>query len=118
MILTVSPGPGLVLAMAAQADSGANPWMQLIPIAGVLAIFYFIILMPMQRKQKKVQQFIEALKVGDRVVTTSGIYGQITRLSDKTVQLQIADKVRIDVSKAAVGGYQGQEPVAPDTASR
>jgi preprotein translocase subunit YajC len=118
MTLTVSQGPGLVLAMAAQADSGANPWVQLIPFALVLAIFYFLILLPMQRKQKKVQQFTAALKVGDRVVTTSGIYGQITRLSDKTVQLQIADKVRIDISKAAVGGYQGQEPVAPDSAGQ
>ena len=70
----------------------------------------------MQRKQKKVQQFLDALKVGDRVVTTSGIYGQITKISDKSVQLQIADKVRIEVAKAAVGGYQGQEPVAPDAA--
>jgi preprotein translocase subunit YajC len=87
----------------------------LIPFALVLAIFYFLILLPMQRKQKKVQQFLEALKVGDRVVTTSGIYGQITKLSDKSVQIQIADKVRIEVAKAAVGGYQGQEPVAPDT---
>ena len=106
---------GLVLAMAAPADSGANPWVQLIPFALVLAIFYFLILLPMQPKQKKVQQFIDALKVGDRVVTTSGIYGQITKLSDKSVQIQIADKVRIEVAKAAVGGYQGQEPVAPDT---
>jgi preprotein translocase subunit YajC len=72
----------------------------------------------MQRKQKKVQQFIEALKVGDRVVTTSGIYGQITRISDKSVKLQIADKVQIEISKAAVGGYQGQDPVAPDAASQ
>ena len=109
---------GLVLAMAAPADSGANPWVQLIPFALVLAIFYFLILLPMQRKQKKVQQFIDALKVGDRVVTTSGIYGQITRISDKSVQLQIADKVRIEIAKAAVGGYQGQEPVAPDAAGQ
>ncbi|MCX6549847.1 MAG: preprotein translocase subunit YajC [Acidobacteria bacterium] len=109
---------GLVLAMAAPADSGANPWVQLIPFALVLAIFYFLILLPMQRKQKKVQQFIEALKVGDRVVTTSGIYGQITKLTEKSVQLQIADKVRIEVAKAAVGGYQGQEPVAPDTVNQ
>jgi len=107
--------PGLVLAMAGPASGDSNPWVQLIPFALVLAIFYFLILLPMQRKQKKVQQFIDALKVGDRVVTTSGIYGQITKLSDKSVQLQIADKVRIEVAKAAVGGYQGQEPVAPDT---
>ena len=109
---------GLVLAMAASADSGANPWVQLIPFALVLAIFYFIILLPMQRKQKKVQQFLNALKVGDRIVTTSGIYGQITKISDKSVQVQIADKVRIDISKAAVAGYQGQDPVAPESVSQ
>jgi preprotein translocase subunit YajC len=109
---------GLVLAMSAPAGSDANPWVQLIPFALVLAIFYFLILMPMQRKQKKVQQFLEALKVGDKVVTTSGIYGQITRIGDKSVQIQIADKVRIEVAKAAVGGLQGQEPVAPDIVSQ
>jgi preprotein translocase subunit YajC len=118
MTLTGFSGPGLVLAMAAPADGGANPWVQLIPFALVLAIFYFLILLPMQRKQKKIQQFVDALKVGDRVVTTSGIYGQITRLSDKSVQLQIADKVRIEISKSAVGGYQGQEPVAPDSGNQ
>ncbi|MEI6669400.1 MAG: preprotein translocase subunit YajC [Acidobacteriota bacterium] len=105
----------LVLAMAAQADSGASPWVQLIPFALVLAIFYFLILLPMQRKQKKVQQFLDALKVGDRIVTSSGIYGQITKLSDKSLQVQIADKVRIDISRAAVAGFQGQDPVAPES---
>ncbi len=118
MTLTALSGPGLVLAMAAPAEGGANLWAQLIPFALVLAIFYFLILMPMQRKQKKVQQFLAALKVGDRVVTTSGIHGQITRISDNTVQLQIADKVRIEISRAAVGGYQGQEPVAPDASGQ
>jgi preprotein translocase subunit YajC len=115
MIDTGFSGLGLVLAMAGAADTGANPWVQLIPFALVLAIFYFLILLPMQRKQKKVQHFLAALKVGDRVVTTSGIYGQITRLNDKSVQLQIADKVRIEVARAAVGGLQGQDPVAPDS---
>ena len=55
------------------------------------------------------------LKVGDKVVTTGGIYGQVTRLGEQSVQVQIADKVRIEVAKAAIGGYQGQEPVvAPE----
>ena len=71
----------------------------------------------MKRRQKKVQEFQESLKVGDKVVTTSGIYGQITRLNDKSVQVQIADKVRIEVARAAVGGYQGQEPVVADNAN-
>ena len=65
----------------------------------------------MKRKQQKVQEFLDALKVGDRVVTTGGLYGQITRLGDKSVQMQIADKIRVEVVKTAIGGYQGQDPV-------
>ena len=87
---------------------------QFLPFAIILGIFYFLILMPMQRRQKKVQEFQEALKVGDKIVTTGGIYGQITRVNDKSVQLQIADKVRIEIARASVGGYQGQEPVVPE----
>ena len=103
----------LLLAMATP-DANVSPWVQLLPVAFVLAIFYFIILLPMKRRQKKVQQFLDALKVNDRVITTGGIYGVITKLSERSVQLQVADKVRIEVSKAAIGGYQGQEPVVPD----
>ena len=94
---------------------GSTPWLQFVPFAIVLAIFYFIILMPMRRKQQKVQTFLGSLKVNDRVITTGGIYGQITRLNDQTVQLQVADKVRIEVAKASIGGYQGQEPVVEST---
>jgi preprotein translocase subunit YajC len=106
--------PGLLFAMAASPE-GSSPWVQFVPVVFVLGIFYFIILMPMKRKQQKVQQFLESLKVNDRVITTGGIHGQITRLGDKSVQLQIADKVRIEVSRAAIGGYQGQEPVVEPT---
>ena len=100
--------------MAAPAESGANPWVQLIPFALVLAIFYFLILLPMQRKQKKVQQFIEALKVGDRVVTTSGIYGQITRISDTfgfgldpdmlVEDLGVGERQRVEILKVLYRG--------------
>ena len=105
---------GLFLAMASPGDQSVSPWVQLLPLIFILAIFYFIILLPMRRRQKKVQQFQEALKVGDRVITTGGIFGVITKLNERSIQLQIADKVRIEISKAAVGGYQGQEPVAPE----
>jgi preprotein translocase subunit YajC len=96
--------------MAAPPDGG-SPWLQLVPFVLVLGIFYFIILLPMKRKQQKVQQFLDGLKVGDRVITTGGIYGQVTRLGEQSVQIQIADKIRIEVAKAAIGGYQGQAPV-------
>ena len=85
--------------------------LQLLPFAIILGIFYFLILLPMKKRQKKIQEFQESLKVGDKVITTSGIYGQIMRLEEQNVQLQIADKVNIKVSKAAIGGYQGQPPV-------
>jgi preprotein translocase subunit YajC len=107
---------GYVFALGAAPD-GSSPWLQLVPFALVLGIFYFIILLPMKRKQQKVQQFLENLKVNDRIITTGGIYGQIVRIDDQKVQLQIADKVRIEVAKAAIGGYQGQPPVVEQTQS-
>ena len=99
----------------AMADPAQGSLIGLLPFAMILAIFYFLILMPMKKRQKKIQQFQDALKVGDKIVTTGGIYGQITRVADKTVQVQIADRVRIEVARAAVGGYQGQDPVVTDS---
>jgi preprotein translocase subunit YajC len=101
---------GAVFAMGLNADGG-SPLLQIVPFILILAIFYFIILLPSKRKQQKVQEFLENLKENDRIITTSGIYGQIAKINGDRVQLQVADKVRIDVSKAAIGGYQGQAPV-------
>lgn len=98
------------LAMAAPGQSPGGIW-QLLPFALILGIFYFLILMPMKKRQKKIQDFQSSLNVGDRIVTTGGIYGQVTKLDEKTVQIQIADKVRIQIARAAIGGKQGEEPV-------
>jgi preprotein translocase subunit YajC len=88
-----------------------------LPFAIILAIFYFLILLPMKRRQTKIQEFQDSLKVGDKIVTTGGIYGKITRVTDKVLQVEVADRVRIDVSRAAIAGYQGQEPVVQDSAN-
>lgn len=101
-----------VLAMGASPAPGVNPYVQLVPIALVFAIFYFIILLPTKRKQKKLDEFLSSLKVGDRVVTTGGMYGSVTKVNDQSVQLQVANNVRIEVAKSAVAGHQGQEPLA------
>lgn len=111
-------GLGFILAMAAPPGQPLSPLIQLVPFALVLAIFYFIILLPMRRQKKKVQQFLDGLKVGDRVVTTGGIYGSLTKVGGQSVRLQIADKVQIEVARAAIGGYQGQEPVVTESAQR
>ena len=103
-----------LVAMAAPSQGAPSAWVQLLPFALVLGIFYFIILLPMKRRQQKVQTFLAALKEGDKVVTSGGIYGTITRVGEQALQLQIAERVRIDVSRNAIVGYQGQEPVAQE----
>jgi preprotein translocase subunit YajC len=103
--------------MGAPGQGSPAAWVQLVPFVLVLAIFYFVILLPMKRRQQKVQAFLSALKVGDRVVTSGGIFGTITRLGDQSVQVQVAEKVRLEISRNAVIGYQGQEPVAPESQS-
>ena len=105
---------GPVFAMGLIAEGG-SPLVQVVPFVLILAIFYFIILLPSKKKQQKVQEFLDNLKVNDRIITTSGIHGQITRLGEQSVQVQVADKVRIEVSKAAIGGYQGQPQVVEST---
>lgn len=111
MTSSVAHEAGWVLALAAPANQSVSPLVQLIPFALVLAIFYFVILLPTRRRQKKVEEFLTALKVGDRVVTTGGLYGAITKLGEQSVQVQIAPNVKVDMSRAAIVGYQGQPPV-------
>jgi len=103
----------LVVAMGTPPAGAPSAWVQLLPFVLVLAIFYFVILLPMKKRQQKVRAFLAGLKVNDRVVTSGGIYGTVTRLSDQSVQIQIANNVRIEVARNAIVGYQGQEPVAP-----
>jgi len=101
--------------MAQPAQGSSSALVQMLPFALMLAVFYLLVLMPMRKRQKKVQDFQASLKVGDRVITTGGIYGSVTKVTDGTVRMQVADKVQIDVARASIGGYQGQEPVVkPD----
>jgi preprotein translocase subunit YajC len=107
------PETGLpFLAAMATPSQGANPLIGLLPMVAILGIFYFIILRPMKKRQEKVQAFIQALKVGDKIITSGGIHGRITRAGDTVLQVEIAERVRIEVSRNAIVGYQGQEPVA------
>lgn len=101
----------LVVAMAQPAQGQPSVLVSLLPLALMVLIFYVLVLLPMRRRQKKIREFQAELKVGDKVITTAGIYGQITKVSEQSVQVQIADRVRIEVARAAIGGYQGQEPV-------
>ncbi len=75
-----------------------------IPIILMFVIFYFLLIRPQQKKAKQHQEMIANLKKGDRVITSGGIHGLITSLDENTVTLEIAEKVRIKVSRATIAG--------------
>ncbi len=104
--------PSFLVAMQQQPGQPSIV-VQMLPFVLMLGIFYFLVLRPMRNRQNKVQEFQAGLKVGDRIITTSGIYGQITKIGEQSVKVQIADKVTIEIARAAIGGLQGQEPLVP-----
>jgi preprotein translocase subunit YajC len=111
--------PGLVALGTPQQGGQQSLLGAAIPILLMLGIFYFLVLLPMKKKQQKVAAFQSGLKVGDKVIVSGGIYGLLTRVDDDkpSVQVQIANNVRIEVAKAGIIGYQGQEPVSEGTQS-
>lgn len=89
-------------AAAAPGASTAPVWMQYAPFAGILAIFYFLILRPQAKKQKLQQAFLTQLKKGDEVLTSSGIFGKIEGLTEKFVTLEIANDVKIRIVRSQI----------------
>ncbi len=78
-------------------------------VVGFFALMYFLTIRPQQKQQKQKQALLSSLRVRDKVITTSGIYGKITKIKETTVMLQIADKVEIEVSKAAVASVENRD---------
>jgi len=96
----------IAYAMGNQAASGGqaggSQWMGLLPLVLLFVVFYFLLIRPQQKKAKQQKQFLENLKKGDDVVTSGGIYGKITGITNDTVTLEIAEKIRVKVLKSAV----------------
>jgi len=84
--------------------------MTFVPLVLIMVIFYFLLILPAQRRQKKTTQMLQALKNGDKVITNGGIYGTIVGLDDDTVQLRIADQVKIKLSRSAIVWQQQEGP--------
>lgn len=70
----------------------------------MLAIFYFLLIRPQQKKQKEHKNMLTSLQKGDVIFTAGGIHGKITALTDATITLEIADRVRIKINRSAIGG--------------
>jgi preprotein translocase subunit YajC len=87
----------------------------LFPIMLMLGVMWFFLIRPQQKKQKEHREMINNLKKGDRIITSGGIYGRITGMTDSTLTLEIADKVRVKVSRAHIGGLA--QSAAPQAAN-
>jgi preprotein translocase subunit YajC len=79
--------------------------MTFLPLILLFAVFYFLLIRPQQKRAKQHKTFMESLKKGDSVVTSGGLYGKITGITDETITLEIAEKVRVRVTKGSVVDY-------------
>lgn len=86
----------------------------LIPFVLVFAIFYLLIIMPQRKKQKKHMEQIGALKPGDRIITTAGIYGTVMGVQPDRIEVKIAANVKVDITKGSVGVILARESGTPD----
>jgi preprotein translocase subunit YajC len=88
--------------LAVQAGGGMG-WLGVAPLIFIFGIFYFLLILPQQRRQKKWQTMLEALKTGDKVTTSGGLRGTIIALKDDSVHLRVPpDNLRMEVTKASV----------------
>jgi preprotein translocase subunit YajC len=96
-----------------QSSSGGMGWVGFAPLIFIFAIFYFLLIMPQQRRQKKWQKMLGELKTGDKVVTSGGLRGTIVALKDDYLHLRVPpDNLRVEVSRASVVSVSTPEEAA------
>jgi len=101
----------MMAAFLMQATGGAagilgNPLTMMVIVMG---IFYVMLILPQQRQRKKVQAMLQALKSGDKVITSSGIYGTVNGIDGDTIILKIADQVKIRIARSAIAQVEASE---------
>lgn len=84
------------------AAEGGSQWSGILMMIAIVAIFYFFMIRPQQKKQKEIQKAREALKAGDKVITAGGIYGRIREIGDIYMMIEVANGVTIRVDKSSV----------------
>jgi len=92
-----------------EGGAGGGPLSMMMMFALIFGVFYFLVIMPAKKTQKKKEAMIGALKKGDKVVTSGGIYGTVAAVEDETVLLKIAENTKIRISKSAIGGPVGAD---------
>ncbi len=99
----------LAYASSGQAAGQQNFLIQIFPLIVLFFIFYFFLIRPQTKRQKALERMRSNLKVGDKVITTGGIYGDVVYVGDNVVHLKVAKDVKITVAKAAIAGLQSAQ---------
>ena len=100
--------PRTILALAGPQPRGEpSPFSSLILMGLIFSIFYFVLILPMRQKQRKLEGLIKTLKAGDKVIVTPGIFGTIVGVEDDSFQVRIDQSTKIKVLKSAVASLQG-----------
>jgi len=99
----------LLLVTPRPEEGGGSLFTPLLMMVMIFAVFYFLLIAPARRKQKQHGEMLTALKNGDRVVTNGGIYGTVVGVAEQTIQLRIADQVKIEIAKSAIADRQPSE---------
>jgi preprotein translocase subunit YajC len=88
--------------------SGTSMFLQFVPLILIFVIFWFLVIAPMRRQQKRRQEVIDNLKRGDKVITNGGLFGEVVAIEGAAVHLKVADATKIKVSRSAIAGLQGE----------
>jgi len=101
----------MMAAFLMQATGGPASILSspLVMMVIVMGIFYVMLILPQQRQRKKVQAMLQALKSGDKVITSSGIYGTVNGIDGDTIILKIADQVKIRIARSAIAQVEASE---------
>jgi preprotein translocase subunit YajC len=98
----------LTTMLLAQAGTEADPLLSfMIPTMLMMGVLYFMMLGPMRKQKKKLEQLQQELKTGDKIIINPGIFGTVVGLEGDALQVRIADQTKIKVLRSAVAGLQG-----------
>ena len=92
----------LAMQPPAQGGEGGSIWSMVLMFGSIIAIFYFMIIRPQQKRTKDREKLLEAVKKGDKIITAGGIHGTVIGLEDKTVLVQIADNVKVKMERTSI----------------
>lgn len=99
-------------AMAGQPGQGTGQqgswYTTLVPLLVIFAIFYFLMIRPQQKQQKKVKEMLAAMRKGDKVITRGGMHGTVYGINDNTVTVEVAENIRLKFSREAIAVVQPQ----------